>query len=634
MSVSELGHRTEAERNSARIAEEARDIHWQYPSFCEHMFHGEFRFDLIYPFPNQEPEDKLVGDSFLKKLVQFFEDNKNNLDGNEVSESVLRGLKALGAFGINIPKEFGGLGLSESNCVRIYSLIASYSPSLAVILAAHQSIGAVQPLKMFGTKAQKQKYLPRLAGGEISAYAFSEKGLGSDPSMMKTSAEPTADGESWVIKGEKLWVTNGAIADVIVVFAVTPSIRLANGQEKTQITAFLVEKRTKGVEIERQSQFLGLQGVKSSLIRFNNVRVPKENILWGVGKGLRLQAMTMNSGRISTTSIGMGLIKSGLQIAKLWSKERDQWGKSIGEHESVASRLLFTAAVAYATDAVSVVSAGLVDRGSRDFRIESSITKLFTNAWGVRALTGVMKLRGGRGLETGESLKGRGEDGYPLEKMYRDFHVQTYCDGSPETIKLLIAREAIDRHFRIAGKFLDPEATSFKKASALAKAIIYYCYWIPKQYVPVFWPSFATFGTWESKMLRSLKSSSRKLSRAFFFNLLKYRGNFEKQQLMQAKLVEVGVYIFVLSSAMSLYLTKKKEGQLREGEGKLLHLIADFLTKEIQVGLRSYKVSDRRFVDMSRKIMLGDYDWIESDIGLMPTRTESNYEPKQAVAEL
>src|SRR5919108_1211231 len=272
------------------VAEAAREQEWAAPSFVRDLFLGSFRLDLIHPYPEQDPAEVQRARPFLEKLERFLREevDSDRIDREgEIPESVIEGLRQLGAFGIKIPREYGGLGLSQLSYMRAIELVSSIDGSITALLSAHQSIGVPQPLKMFGSEGQKKKYFPRLAKGAISAFALTEPGVGSDPAAMETTAVPTEDGQGWILNGEKLWCTNGTKAELMVVMARTPS-KVVNGKEKRQITAFVVETSWPGVEVVQRCRFMGLKAMYNGVIRFRNVRVPKENVLWDVGKGLKL----------------------------------------------------------------------------------------------------------------------------------------------------------------------------------------------------------------------------------------------------------------------------------------------------------------------------------------------------------
>src|SRR5213594_1929737 len=233
---------TAAEPKRTVSADEAREQEWAAPSFVRDLFLGKLRMDLIHPYPEQDPEEIKRAQPFLEQLERLLRErvDSNRIDREgEIPDAVIQELCALGAFGIKIPREYGGLGLSQLSYMKAIELVYSVDGSLTALLSAHQSIGVPQPLKMFGTEAQKKKYFPRLAKGAISAFALTEHGVGSDPAAMETTAIPSADGDGWILNGEKLWCTNGTKAELLVVMARTPSA-VVNGKEKRQITAFIV----------------------------------------------------------------------------------------------------------------------------------------------------------------------------------------------------------------------------------------------------------------------------------------------------------------------------------------------------------------------------------------------------------
>src|SRR5881296_1056647 len=235
------------------VAEAAREQESVAPSFVRDLFLGKFRLDLIHPYPEQDPEEVRRAQPFLEKLERLLREqvDSDRIDREgEIPDTVIQGLRDMGAFGIKIPKEYGGLGLSQMSYIRAIEMVTSKDGSLTALLSAHQSIGVPQPLKLFGTEEQKKRYFPRLARGAISAFALTEANVGSDPAAMETTAVPTEDGQAFILNGEKLWCTNGTVAELLVVMARTPS-KVVGGRERRQITAFIVETNWPGVEVVR-----------------------------------------------------------------------------------------------------------------------------------------------------------------------------------------------------------------------------------------------------------------------------------------------------------------------------------------------------------------------------------------------
>src|SRR5216117_1511745 len=401
------------QRAALELTEAARDAASERGSFAGGLFMGQFGLDAVHPFPSQKPEDRDQGDAFLQRLESFLREqvDPDEIDRTgEIPPEVIRELAEMGAFGIKISPGCGGLGLSQTNYCRAAMLLGSYCGNLTALISAHQSIGVPQPLILFGNEEQKRRFLPRVAKGEISAFALTEPGVGSDPAKMQTHAEPTPDGKYFVLNGEKLWCTNGTKAGVIVVMARTPP-KMVNGKSKDQISAFIVEMDMPGVEVTHRCRFMGLRALYNGVVRLTDVRVPRENILLAEGKGLRVALSTLNTGRLTLPAACLGLSKRCLEIVRKWAGERVQWGAAIGKHAAIADKVARMAANTFAMESMTLLAASAVDGDKHaDVRLEAAMCKMWGSEQSWLIVNDAVQIRGGRGYETAASLRARGED--------------------------------------------------------------------------------------------------------------------------------------------------------------------------------------------------------------------------------
>ncbi len=607
------------------VAEASRETEWEKPSFVGGLFLGNLDVDLIHPFPEQPAADKAEADDFLNRLERFLAESVDaeKIDAQgEYDYELFKGFNKLGAWGMKIPKEYGGLGFSATNYNRAIGLVATWCGSSVAWLSAHQSIGVPQPLKLFGTEEQKKKYLPRLANGAISAFALTEPGVGSDPAKMQTMATPSPDGKGWIINGEKLWCTNGTKAEIIVVMCQTPP-KVVKGKEKKQITAFIVETNTPGFSVEHRCQFMGLRGIGNALLKFDNVYVPNENLLWGEGKGLKLALITLNTGRLT---IPAGCAASGrrmLEIAKEWANDRVQWGAPIGKHEAVAQKIAWMASHTFAMEAIVWLTSGLADRGDVDLRLEAAMAKLFNTEVAWQCVDHLVQIRGGRGYETSESLRARGEKGYPVERIMRDMRINRIFEGTSEIQHLFIAREAVDPHMKRGFKILQPETPMGEKVSAAAKAGVFYAGWYPSRYLG--WsrkPKYGQFGKL-SKHMAYVERTSRRLSRAIFHAMMRYQAKLERKQAVLFRIVDIGTDLFAMSSAITYATMLAKKGQKNAME------LADVFCREARIRIENtfnslFTDYDDAAYKLVQEMMKGQYDWFEGHLvqPVIPTPEE------------
>jgi alkylation response protein AidB-like acyl-CoA dehydrogenase len=535
------------QRAALELAESSRDSR-ELSGFAASLFDGSPDFRTLFPFPAQSESDRAEGDAFLQKLGTFLRERTDpdaiDREG-EIPDEVFKGLATLGAFGIKIPKDLGGLGLSQTNYSRAAMLLGGHCGNLTALLSAHQSIGIPQPLLVFGTDEQKRKYLPQCAAGDVSAFALTENEVGSDPARMKTTAKLSEDGSHWILDGEKLWCTNGLKAKHLIVMARTPL-----PDKPHAITAFIVETAWPGVEIVTRCRFMGLKALYNGVIRFTGVKIPRENVVAGEGKGLKVALTTLNTGRLTLPAACVGLLRRCLDIALTWSREREQWGQIIGKHEAIAGKLADLAADAFATEAMVRYTSALVDADKHaDIRIEAAIAKLWGTEAGWHGADSTMQIKGGRGYETADSLRARGDKPDPVERLLRDCRINTIFEGSTEIMHLFIAREALDPHLRRGAAALDTRKATGERLSAAMRAGVFYAGWYPKRWLPSLPAMPDDLDPGLKRGLRDVARLSRRLARTLFHAMARNGPKLERRQLLLGRLVDVGSELFAMSSA-------------------------------------------------------------------------------------
>jgi alkylation response protein AidB-like acyl-CoA dehydrogenase len=603
------------EEQARQVAEEAREAGWTRPSFAKKLYLGEFALDLIHPHPRGDADATERGEAFLEELRGVCE----KIDGRAIErEAVVRdedyaALARIGAFGMKIPLEYGGIGLSTAYYGKALMLVGSVHPTLGALLSAHQSIGVPEPVKSFGTEDQKEKFLPRCAAGAVTAFLLTEPDVGSDPARMSSTARLTEDGSAYVLDGVKLWTTNGVVAELVVVMATVPP----HGEQKGGISAFVVETGSEGVTVENRNDFMGLKGLENGVTRFHQVRVPVENRLGREGEGLKIALTTLNTGRLSIPAMCAAAGKWSLKIAREWSNERVQWGRPIGKHGAVAEKISFMAATTFALEAVLDLSAQLADAGSKDIRIEAALAKLWSSEMAWQIVDELVQIRGGRGYETADSLEARGERAVPAEQILRDLRINRIFEGSTEIMRLLIAREAVDAHLAAAGDLAVADADAKRKAKAAVHASGFYARWLPKLVagqgtVPT---SYADFGPL-AKHLRYVERSSRKLARQTFYGMSRWQAKLEYRQAFLGRIVDIGAELFAMSAVCSRVEMLRADDP---AQGAVAQELADAFCAQARLRVdelfgRLWSNTDDVDRAISGRVLDGDLTWLEAGV--------------------
>jgi alkylation response protein AidB-like acyl-CoA dehydrogenase len=401
----------------------------------------------------------------------------------------------------------------------------------------------------------------------------------------------------------------------MVVMARTPS-KMVRGKEKKQITAFIVESDWPGVEVTHRCHFMGLKALYNGVIRFTNVRVPKDNVLWGEGKGLKLALITLNTGRLTLPISSVAAGKRCLEIARRWAAERVQWGKPIGKHDAIAQKLGTMAANTLAMEAVAELCGAMAERGGYDIRLEAAIAKLYNSEAGWRIIDDTVQIRGGRGYETADSLRARGEQPIAVERMLRDFRINLIFEGSSEIMHLFIAREAVDKHLQTAGDVVMPGKALRERLAGLVRSAAFYGWWYPSRWVGWgVWPRYSEFGPLATHV-RFVERNARKLARGVFHSMMRFGPKLEQRQSVLFRLVDVGAELFAIAATCSrAHLLYEKD----KNAGKRAVRLADLFCRQARRRVRSKFNGLRRNEDVAtyrvaQEILEGEHRWLERGI--------------------
>src|SRR5436190_1714331 len=599
------------------LAESSRDPLDERGSFASNLFIGRYDFDRIFPFPEQSAEDRAAGEGFLAELRAYLEANvdADEIDRTgEIPQKNIDDLFAMGAFAIKIPKQYGGLGLSQVNYGRAAMLLGSWDANLTALVSAHQSIGVPQPLLLFGTEEQKRKYLPRVARREISAFALTEWNAGSDPANMSLRADPTEDGSAVILNGEKLWCTNLIKAGVLVVMAKTAP-KIVNGKERKQITAFIVDVDSPGLEITYRCRFMGLRALYNGIVKFTNVRVPRENMIAKEGQGLKVALTTLNTGRLTIPAACVGLSKRLLEISRKWASERIQWGVPIGQHSAIAGKIAEMAGNTFAMEAMTFLTSGLVDRKAGDLRIETAMCKMWSTETTWKISDDAMQVRGGRGYETAQSLAGRGEEAIQVERFLRDCRINTIFEGSSEIMRLFIAREALDPHLKVGGAIFNTQLPMSERVKAVFTSGKFYAGWYPRQWFSSGAGKVDNLNRHLQRHVDDAARTSKKLARGLFHAMARFGPKLDREQLLLSRFVGIATELFAISATCSFAQYKIDHG---ESADEVLS-VANYFCNSARARVDHYFAGARRNADqrgyqLTQELLAGKHSSLREGI--------------------
>jgi alkylation response protein AidB-like acyl-CoA dehydrogenase len=519
--------------------EQAEELLFSGPvkeGFAKDLFLGRFRHESILPFPELPAEQMAIGDQAVAEVKRFCE---TSIDAAAIDreacipDSVVSGLGEIGVLGMTIGREYGGRGMSQQNYCRVMEVIGGHCASTAVFVNAHHSIG-LRALSLFGTQEQKSRWMKPIAAGEkIAAFALTEPEAGSDASNVQTRAVPTPDGKGYVLNGEKRWITNGGIADVLTVMARTPDAHEPDGK----ITAFLVTPDMPGFQVlEKRMEKVGIRGTATGRLAFKDMYVPKENVLGPLGKGLRVALTVLDFGRTTFGASCTGAAKFCVDQLIVRANNRRQFGKTLGEFELVRAKLAEAAADTFAMESATYHTAALIDSGAEDYMVETAMLKVFASDALWRIVNDTLQVWGGAGFFTDQ----------PFERMMRDARLNQIGEGANDVLRCFIAMVGL--------RGLGEQMQGVQKRPWTAWRLIRFA---PRVPVPV--ESMSAFG-------KSLSRQIGQFVRASQSSLMKYREAILDQQFVQARLGDVATELFMASTVyarLNLILT---QGSLSDSE--------------------------------------------------------------------
>ncbi|CAF0754990.1 unnamed protein product [Rotaria sordida] len=402
-------------------------------SFVLNLYRGQFQPDELFPYPNVLNEEQKDNVKMLIDPIWKFFEEKNDAAKNDMNEKipdeVMNGLKEQGAFGIQVPVELGGLGLTNAQAARLFEIVTGHDLAISICVGAHQSIG-FKGILLFGTDAQKQKYLPKLAAGEhIAAFALTEPAAGSDAISIKTKAELSPDGKHYVLNGSKIWISNGGIADIFTVFAQIPNVDDKTGQVENKMTAFIVERKFGGVTNGPAEKKMGIKGSNTTEVFFEDCKVPVENVLGGVGNGFKVAMNILNNGRFGMVVGLSGTMKMAIRKSIDFAKNRRQFGRTIDTYGNVQEKLVRMAMRQYVTESLGFLLAQNMDRGILEYQCEAAIGKIFASESAWYVLDEAIQIHGGMGF-----MRSSG-----LERVLRDLRVFRIFEGANDILRLFVA---------------------------------------------------------------------------------------------------------------------------------------------------------------------------------------------------
>ena len=506
------------------------------PSFVKSLFSGYILDELVFPYPQMDKEESESLDLILDSLRKFSE---NYVDSPEFDrqekfpDDVINGIKELGLFGLVIPEEYGGFGLSTTAYVRILEEISRYDGSMALIVGAHQSIG-LKGLLLYGTEEQKKKYLPKLATGElIAAFGLTEAGAGSDAAGIQTRAVRDDKKGVYVLNGSKMWITNGGIADFFTIFA-KEEVDIPGEGKKDKITAFMVT-RDMGIRSGKKEEKMGIRGTSTTEIIMENVEVPIENVIGEPGRGFKIAMEILDTGRIGLAGGNVGATKGALKYVLKHVQERHQFGRPLISFELIREKIAQIAVRIFVSESIVYLATQMIDNGKIDYSLESAIGKTLATDYLWINVNEILQMAGGIGYSRE----------YPYEQWVRDARINTIFEGTNEIMRIFIALSGIQErgeYLKRMGKALSDPIKGFGLLTDFA--VHYMKDRLTTERIPEVHPKLANAKAEFEEWAKNLHITTERV-------LMKYGKNIIKRQIIQRRLADAAIDLFGMVATIS-----------------------------------------------------------------------------------
>jgi len=549
--------------------EQAEELFFSGPQkegFAKELYFGKFRAESIIPYPVLTGEQRQRGDEAVAAVQEFVAKHidPDKIDREaDIPRDVIHGLGDVGVLGMTVAPQYGGRGLSQQNYCRVMEVIGGHCASTAVFVNAHHSIG-LRALELFGTDEQKDRWMkPLAAGEEIAAFALTEPEAGSDAANVRTTATPTEDGSGYKLNGEKRYITNGGIAQVLTVMARTPDDKDPDGK----VTAFLVTPDMEGFEVlEARMPKCGIRGTATARLQFNDMFVPEENVLGPLGKGLRVALTVLDFGRTTFGASCTGAAKFCLEKAIERANSRKQFGQTLGEFELVKAKITHAAADTFAMESATYHTAALIDSGAEDYMLETAMLKVFASDALWRIVNDTLQIWGGAGYFNDQ----------PFERMMRDARINLIGEGANDVLRCFIAAVGL----RNMGKQLEEVLKKPWRVFRLLRTA-------PKIPVP---QRTADNLTWRSRLESAVGPLARqiaKFSRQCQRMLIKYREGILEEQCIQARIGDTATELFMAGCVYARLCALASNPDVDEATRR----------RDFQTGLFYLQASNRRNAD-------------------------------------